>query len=1268
MMRKSARHRSAAARADELFKQQQHEIYLKTDQLFAKLMFWQWLACVSMAIIISPYTWNGETRAIHIHVWAAIFLGGAISLFPIWLTRAWPGAAITRYVIGVAQMLMSALLISVTGGRIETHFHVFGSLVILSFYRDWRVLIPATIVVALDHFVRGIYWPYSVYGVLTASPLRSIEHAAWVVFEDVFLVISCLRSIGEMRAIANRTAALETSEQNFRDIFQKAPIGMAVVGLDETFLQANAKLREMVGYSEEELLQRTPLDITHPDDIGLSRKLAREMLHEVSHNQVEKRYLRKDGEIVWAARTASVVRDETGNPRHFLIMIEDISERKRAEEALQERTQELETAVTANQSIMDNSLDVICTIDEEGRFLTVNAACEQLWGYAPAELIGKRYIDFVAPDDRERTLATQSALTTSGKVTDFVNRYVRKDGRTVDVLWSATWSEENRIFFGVAHDISDRRRAEEEIQSLNQSLEQRVAERTAELQQEVTERLRAEESLVASEERYRTLFDRNPEPMWVFDVETLAFLEVNQAAVEHYGYSRSEFLGMTLKQIRPDEDVPALLVDIERLQAGAGANQQVWKHRKKDGTIIDVAIIANDFDWNGRPARLVLAIDVTERKRAEEALGAAEQKYRAIFENSIEGIFQSTPQGKWISVNPALSRMYGCKSPAEMMNRDVSPLFVDPARRAEFKQLMEQQSFVEGFEFEIYRNDRSTMWLSETSRAVRDENGSVICYEGAVQDITERKHAEKALRQAERKYRAIFENAIEGIFQTTPGGKYISVNPALARIYGYNSPEELMASVADIGQTIYVDPKRRLEFKALIEAHGFVELFEYEVYRKDGSKILLCENARAVRDANGAVTYYEGTVVDVTQIKRVEEIERANKAKSEFLSRVSHELRTPLNAILGFGQLLERQKPTEKQRPRIRHILNAGQHLLGLINEVLDISRIEAGKMQVSLEPVSVANSLAEAIDLMRPLASERKINLSADSDLDAAVHVLADRQRFKQVLLNLLTNAIKYTPGSGNVTVSYRINGKKNVYVSVSDTGPGIPQQKLPRLFTPFERLGAEQSNVEGTGLGLALCQRLMQAMHGSIGVGTAVGKGSTFWIELAWAESPLNQISVRRRDLPAPRMPSNSARRKVLYIEDNLSNLTLVEQMIEELPEIELITAMQGQVGLDLARKHSPDLILLDLHLPDLPGWKIISQLKAGKNTRDIPVIIISADATKRQIDRLMSAGATAYLTKPLDMNEFFRALEMTITPKRNDNSETAAAVAGETEGVRV
>ncbi|HEX7517785.1 MAG TPA: PAS domain S-box protein [Chthoniobacterales bacterium] len=841
-------------RADELFEQHRQEIFRSTDRLFARLMFFQWLVGILIALFISPWTWNGQSSQIHIHVWAAIFLGGAISIFPIWLTRIWPGAAVTRHVIAVAQMLMSALLIALTGGRIETHFHVFGSLVILSFYRDWRVLIPATIVVALDHFLRGIYWPYSVYGVLTASPLRSIEHAGWVIFEDIFLVISCLRSIREMRSIANRTAALEASEQGFRQIFEEAPIGMAVVGLDESFNQVNTTLCQMVGYSESELTQCTTMDITCEDDIPQGKQNAEELLTGGQRSSVERRYIRKNGEVLWITRTACLMRDVDGQPRNFLIMVEDISKRKRAEKALCESKRELEAAHHANQLIMDNSQDVICTMDEWGRFVSVSAACEQLWGYTPAELVGRPYSDFVCPEDRVMTNQVADVLRLDGKFTDFVNRYTRKDGALVDVLWSASWSETDKIMFCVAHDVTDRARIE------------------------------------------------------------------------------------------------------------------------------------------------------------------------------------------------------------------------------------------------------------------------------------------KALREAK------------------------------------------------------------------------------------------------------------------------EEADRANRAKSEFLSRMSHELRTPLNAILGFGQLLERQNPTETQRTRVGHIISAGRHLLNLINEVLDISRVETGNLQLSLEPVCVADALEEALSLMRPLAAERGIELLASGPLDQSYHVMADRQRFKQVLLNLLTNAVKYTSLDGKVTVSSSATGSGAMRIIVSDTGAGISQKKLARLFTPFDRLGAEQTAVEGTGLGLALCQRLMQAMHGSIGVNSTLGQGTTFWVELACADSPSERAASAQRNASPFLNGSDAEKRTILYIEDNLSNLTLIEQMLAEHSHIQLITAMQGQLGIELARRHSPDLILLDLHLPDLPGWEVLSRLQRDDATREIPVVIISADATSRQIERLMAAGARAYLTKPLDMLEFLRVIDETSAPRVTEDSVAA------------
>ncbi len=484
------------------------------------------------------------------------------------------------------------------------------------------------------------------------------------------------------------------------------------------------------------------------------------------------------------------------------------------------------------------------------------------------------------------------------------------------------------------------------------------------------------------------------------------------------------------------------------------------------------------------------------------------------------------------------------------------------------------------------------------------------------------------------------------------------------RVFGL-SPEEDVNNFARFQELIYPEDRDMVMQAIGVALRGGPRYeVEYRVVWPSGEVRFVYSQGDVILDEAGQPRRMFGTVQDFTERKLVDEVKRASKAKSEFLSRMSHELRTPLNAILGFGQLLERQKPTEVQRKRVGYILSAGKHLLDLINEVLDISRIEAGRMQLSLEPVCVADALEETLDLMRPLATERSIQLSASVDIDAGVHVLADRQRFKQVLVNLLNNAVKYTPFFGGVAVSYHVPGNEKVRVLVSDTGSGIPAEKLARLFTPFERLGAEQSAIEGTGLGLALSQRLMQAMGGSIGVDSAVGKGSTFWIELPLTKSPLER-SPRDRAANGARQPSSEpASRSILYIEDNLSNLALIEQMLAERPGTALLTSMQGKVGLDLARQHTPDLILLDLHLPDVPGWDVLSQLKADSTTRHIPVVVISADATKRQMNRLMSAGAAHYLTKPLDVNKFFQVLDETNATDSAEQSTAAAISNGDLE----
>jgi len=370
----------------------------------------------------------------------------------------------------------------------------------------------------------------------------------------------------------------------------------------------------------------------------------------------------------------------------------------------------------------------------------------------------------------------------------------------------------------------------------------------------------------------------------------------------------------------------------------------------------------------------------------------------------------------------------------------------------------------------------------------------------------------------------------------------------------------------------------------------------------------------------------------------------ANRAKSQFLSRMSHELRTPLNAVLGFAQLLQLADLDRAEQDSVGHIIKGGNHLLTLINEVLDISRIESGDITMSPESVLASEVIEETINLLQPLAAERSIHLAASPDATCVQYVFADRQRLKQILLNLLSNAIKYNRVGGLVSLTCDRTSPTRMRIKVTDTGPGIAAEDLNLVFVPFERLGADRTDVEGSGIGLALSRRLAEAMSGFVGVESVVGHGSTFWIELPLVEGAVDRYE--RLDehqlVPEPTDSMLSSVRNVLYIEDNLANLTLVERIVAHRPDLHIIPAMQGQLGLDLARQQHPAIILLDLHLPDTDGELVLQQLRDDPLTRSIPVIIISADATAGQVQRLQTAGASAYLTKPINVRELLRLLD--------------------------
>jgi PAS domain S-box-containing protein len=390
--------------------------------------------------------------------------------------------------------------------------------------------------------------------------------------------------------------------------------------------------------------------------------------------------------------------------------------------------------------------------------------------------------------------------------------------------------------------------------------------------------------------------------------------------------------------------------------------------------------------------------------------------------------------------------------------------------------------------------------------------------------------------------------------------------------------------------------------------------------------------------------------------------EKANLAKSEFLSSMSHELRTPLSAILGFAQLLESGSPppTLAQQRSIAQILKAGWHLLGLINEVLDLALIESGKLLLAVEPVPLHEIMSECRDMVEPLAEQHGVRLSF-GEIENSCCVQADRKRLKQILINLLANAIKYNRADGAVAVEFSPSPPEAIRISVRDTGAGLNQEQLAQLFQPFNRLGQEATSEEGTGIGLVMCQRLIESLGGVIGVDSTAGEGSTFWIELTLSSAGPASVGA---SASASTAPAQAAVRVVepwctlLYIEDNTANLMLVEEIIARRDDIRLLSARDGQRGIAMARAYRPDVILMDISLPDISGLEALKVLAGDPATAHIPVMALSANALPRDIEEGLKAGFFRYLTKPIGVTEFMETLDVALAFARKGAGKHASA----------
>jgi PAS domain S-box-containing protein len=674
--------------------------------------------------------------------------------------------------------------------------------------------------------------------------------------------------------------------------------------------------------------------------------------------------------------------------------------------------------------------------------------------------------------------------------------------------------------------------------------------------------------------------------------------------------------------------------------------------------------------------------EIVSEGRREAALLKAGALQSAIFNSANFSSIATDAKGVIQIFNVGAERMLGYTA-AEVMNKITPADISDPQEliaRAKSLSVELETPITPGFEALVFKASRGiediyelTYFRKDGSRfpavvsvtALRDAENAIIGYLLIGTDNTARKQVEadqKQLAQRLRDHqfytRSLFESNIDALMTTDPSGIITDVNKQMEALTGCTRDELIGAPF----KGYFTDPDRAETSIKLVLSEKKVTNYELTARARDGKETVVSFNATTFYDRDRRLQGVFAAARDVTERKRLDQVlqeknvelesarsfaEKANLAKSEFLSSMSHELRSPLNAILGFAQLMESDSPppTPAQKESIAQILKAGWHLLRLINEILDLAKVEARQVPLSREPVSLAEVILECKDMIEPQAQQRGIHMTFPR-FDIPYFVLADRTRVKQVLINLLSNAIKYNIEHGKIEVKCAESTPGRIRVSIRDTGAGLNAEQQAQLFQAFNRLGQEGGGEEGTGIGLVVAKRLVELMEGVIGMESTVGVGSVFWFELITIAEP--HLSMEGGEAAAsaqPHVHRGARPHTLLYVEDNPANLKLVEQIIARHPDIRLMAAVNGNSGIRIAREHKPEVILLDINLPDIDGFEVLRILRSDPITAHIPVIAISANAMPLDIERGMKAGFFRYITKPIKVDEFMEAMDVAL-----------------------
>jgi PAS domain S-box-containing protein len=1143
----------------------------------------------------------------------------------------------------------------------------------------------------------------------------------------------------------NQTA-LRESEERYRQILNSMLEGCQIISFDWRYLYLNETAVQQSHFTSAKIVGRTMMEVYPGIESTPLFSTLRDCMENRASKRLENRFVYPDGGVGWFELSIQPA------SQGLFILASDISERKLAEQALLKSQSRLNT-------IVDSAMDAIISADEDMRIIIFNDAAEYMFGCRAADALGKPLNTFIPTryqiHHRQRMSAMDGRNDIQvGKVFSVSAKRVTGEEFPAEATISQVETDEGRIYTAILRDVTERRQSEAKIQE--------------------------------SEAQYRYLFENNPHPMWAYDLETLAFLAVNDAAVNKYGFSRAEFLQMDITDIRPPEEIDRLKKHLSQPRPDLQFSSE-WRHRLKDGALIDVDISSHLIQLAGRRAALVVAMDVTEHKRAEAELRESETRFRQLAENIHEVFWMiDLTEDKMVYVSPAFETIWGRTVDSVLENTREYLTYILPEDQPVMQAALAKQTQGEptAVEYRISRPDGSIRWIWNRSFSIRDASGTVVRVAGVASDITSLKTAqqdleilnrdlEQRVRQRTAEVEDLYNRAPAGYHSLDENGMIVRMNQTELDWLGYTRAEL-------VGKKKLIElftPQSQKIFGANFPkfmSQGWIKDLEFEIVRKDGSILPVLVNATAINDEQGKYIMSRSTVFDITERKRVEEalrsskerlnfvldktpamiftaslapnmpmtfisssvtdilgftpdqfledpefwlsrihpedtaagieayqtlmaqgyavwenrvrradgeyhwmstgvsllvdshgkpdeiigysvdineqkkaqealrisearlrqsrdelssanaaLEKAARMKDEFLASMSHELRTPLTGVLALSEALQLKtygELTEKQMFALKNIESSGRHLLELINDILDLSKIEAGKLELQFASASLADICQASLQLVKGMAHQKKQTIGFRME-PASTTVYVDARRLKQMLVNLLSNAVKFTPPGG--ALGLEVKGfvvEEAIRLTVWDNGIGIKSEDLPALFKPFVQLDSSLARQQsGTGLGLSLVQRMAELHGGSIQVESALGIGSRFTIVLPWLPQDLKPSASPARD---PAIIRHS-----LTVEDGELDAEHITRYLLKLG-ISNVVSPTASGAVELAAGSQPDVILLDLHLPDKSGLDVLAALKADPRTQSIPVVMVSAQDERKPA---MQLGASGYLFKP-------------------------------------